>query len=188
MTSCNVTSWRILRFEVTCTLPLMTIAFHVLFMKGSCNYSSVKQSYTIVESRAISHLDDTEQQAQQVAEILHFQPRLLWRTPTKIHQERRRRRQQKAARKAQRTSLSTATATSSTQRPQTCPEAATKYYNYIANGADEEREHRPPTLQRAMGRTGNAYSYSKIICFDAMIGSNSYTICSMHVKNIFPTD
>jgi len=70
-------------------------------------------------------------------EILHFQPGLLWRTPTKIHHERRRRRQQEAARKAQRTSLSTAKATSSTQRPQTCTEAATKYYNYTVNGANE---------------------------------------------------
>ena len=49
-------------------------------------------------------------------------------------------------------------------------------------------EHRPPTLQKAMGRWGNAYSYSKIISFDAMIGSNSYTTCTMHVKNIFPTE
>ena len=30
--------------------------------------------------------------------------------------------------------------------------------------------------------------YSKIIFFDATIGSKSYTICTMHVKNIFPTD
>ena len=28
----------------------------------------------------------------------------------------------------------------------------------------------------------------KIIFFDAAIGSKSYTICTMHVKNIFPTD
>ena len=66
----------------------------------------------------------------------------------------RRQRQQEAARESQRTSLSTAKATSSTQRPQTCTEAATKYYNYTAN---EEREHRLTTLQKAMGRSGNAY-------------------------------
>ena len=29
--------------------------------------------------------------------------------------------------------------------------------------------------------------YSKIV-FDATIGSNNYTICTMHVKNIFPAD
>ena len=91
-------------------------------------------------------------------EILDFQPKLLWRTPTKIHSERRRRRQQEAARKAQRTSLSTAKATSSTQQPRKCTEAAAKYYNYTANEADEEREHRVPTLQKAMAISGNAYS------------------------------
>ena len=69
-------------------------------------------------------------------EILDFQPKLLQRTPTKIHRERRRRRQQETPRKAQRaspgaqllTSLSTAKATSLTQWSQTCAEAATKYY------------------------------------------------------------
>ena len=48
--------------------------------------------------------------------------------------------------------------TSSTQWPQTCTEAAKKCYSYTENGADEEREHRLPTLQKAMGRSGNAYS------------------------------
>ena len=37
---------------------------------------------------------------------------------------------------------------SSTQRPQTCTEAATKYNNYTASETDEEREHRLPTLQK----------------------------------------
>ena len=49
----------------------------------------------------------------------------------------------------QRTSRSTAKATSSTQQPQTPTEAATKYYNYIVNEIDEEREHRLPTPPRA---------------------------------------
>ena len=43
----------------------------------------------------------TEQQAQKVVEILtgkDFLPKLLWRTPTKIHRERTRRRQQETAR------------------------------------------------------------------------------------------
>ena len=47
--------------------------------------------------------------------------------------------------------FSTAKVTSSTQRPQTCTEAATKYYNYIVNETDEEREHRLPTLTKAAG-------------------------------------
>ena len=143
-------------------LPLMTSAFHVLFMKGSCDYSSMKHKFTIGESRAIPIQMTQNNKHNKWLEILHFQPRLLWRTPTKIHHERRRRRQQEAARKAQRTSLSTAKATSSTQRPQTCTEAAPKNYNYTVNGANEEREHRPPTLQKAMRRSGNAYSTVKL--------------------------
>ena len=63
--------------------------------------------FTIGVSRVISHSDDTEQQAQQVT----GNPR--------IGGERRGRRQQEAVRKAQGTSLSTAKAKSSTQRPQT---------------------------------------------------------------------
>ena len=130
--------------------------FHVLFVKGSC-----LTVFTIGESRAMSYSDDTEQlnKHNKWVEIFDFQPKLLWRTPTKIHRERRRRRQQEAAREAQKTSLnSTAKATSSTERPQTCTEAVTKYCNYTANGADEEREHRVATLQKAMGISGNAYS------------------------------
>ena len=48
-----------------------------------------------------------------------------------------------------RTSLSKAKATSSAQRPQSCTEAATKYYKYIVNETDEEREHWLPTLPKA---------------------------------------
>ena len=52
-------------------------------------------------------------------------------------------------REGKKTSLSTAKATSSTKRPQTCTEPATKYYNYTVNETDEEREHRLPTLPKA---------------------------------------
>ena len=48
-------------------------------------------------------------------------------------------------REAEGTSLSTAKATSPTQRPQTSTESATKYYNYIVNETDEQREHGQPT-------------------------------------------
>ena len=37
-------------------------------------------------------------------------------------------------------------------------EAAKKYYNYTANETDEEREHRLPTLQKVLRRSGNALS------------------------------
>ena len=57
------------------------------------------------------------------------------------------------------TSLSTAKAASSTQRPQTCTEAATRYYNYTVNETDEEKEDPLPKLQlkndRRSGRSAN---------------------------------
>ena len=74
-----------------------------------------------------------------------FPLKLLWRTPIKIHRRADRRRQPRSREHR----FSTAKATSSTQRPQTCTEAATKYYNYIVNETDEEREHRLPTLPKA---------------------------------------
>ena len=79
---------------------------------------------------------------------------------------------------AERTSLSTAKATSSTQGPQTCTEAATKYYNYTVNETDEEREHRLPTLPKAttldQATLVNKLSLqSKITFFDAAIGSKN---------------
>ena len=52
-------------------------------------------------------------------------------------------------REAERTSLSTAKPTSPTQRPQTCTETGTKYYNYTFNETDEDREHWLPTLRKA---------------------------------------
>ena len=117
---------------------------HVLFMKGWCVYSSMKQCLQSVNHEQFHIQMTQDNKHNKWLEILDFQPKHLWRTPTKIHRERRRRRQQEAESKAQRTSLSPAKATSPTQW-------RNKYYNYDANGADEEREHRLPTLQKAMG-------------------------------------
>ena len=89
--------------------------------------------------------------------------KLLWRTPIKIHRRADRRRQPRSREHR----FSTAKATSSTQRPQTCTEAATKYYNYIVNETDEEREHRLPTLPKATRldqATLNVYSQNSIRC------------------------
>ena len=129
MTSCSATSWSILRFQRTQTLPLMTSAFSCIIHERLICLFIYETMFTIRESRAISHSNDTEQKDNKWLEILDFQPKLLWRTPTKIHRERRRRRQQ-AVRKPQRTLLFTPKATSLTQRPQT----------------------------RTIGRSGNAYS------------------------------
>ena len=114
-------------------------AFHVLFMKGCCVYSpSVKQCLP-----SVNH-EQFPIQMQILAEE-DFPLKLLWRTSIKIHRQADRRRQPRSREHR----FSTAKATSSTQRPQTCTEAATKYYNYIVNETDEEREHRLPTLPKA---------------------------------------
>ena len=81
-----------------------------------------------------------------------------------------------------------------------CKEAATKYYNYTVNKADEEREHRLPMFQQnSFNRIRNelrrgiierqVYSQNYPF-FDATIGlgSKNYTICKIDMKSIFPTD
>ena len=89
-----------------------------------------------------------------------FPLKLLWRTPAKIH----RKRIEEDKREAERTSLSIAKATSSTQRPQTCTEASAKYYiitlqaRLTASETDEERKHRLQTLRKATRRSGNVWS------------------------------
>ena len=101
----------------------------------------------------------TEQQAQKVVEILtgeDFLPKLLWRTPTKIHRERDKTTITRN-REAERTSLSTVKAMqamSLTQTLQTCTEAATKsIYTTITLQTIPLREHRLPTLQKGMRRS-----------------------------------
>ena len=78
-----------------------------------------------------------------------------------------------------------------------CKEEATKYYNYSANKADEEREHRAPTFhQNAVNKIRNETDEEssrgkfkvKIIFFDATIGNKNYTICKIDMRSIFPTD
>ena len=58
-----------------------------------------------------------------------------------------------------------------------------KYYNYTANGADERGNTNCRCFKKQWGDQATLTVYSKIIIFNAMIGSNSYTICTMHVKN-----
>ena len=97
---------------------------------------------------------DTESRHNKWLEILageDFLLKLLWRTPTKIH----RKRIEEDKREAERTSLSIAKATSSTQRPQTCTEVVTKYYNYTVNETDEEIEGTPTTDVSKSDETGS---------------------------------
>ena len=138
--------------------------FHVLFMKGSCVvYSSIKQCLQSVNHEQFSIHMTQNSKHNKWLEIFNFQPKHLWGMPTKIHRERGRRRQQEAAHKAQRPSLSTAKALSSTQRPQTCTEAAKKYYNYTSNGADQERNTDCRRFKKRWGDQATLTVYSKII-------------------------
>ena len=147
-------------------------AFHVLFMKGCCVYSpSVKQCLQSVnhEQFPIQMTPNCKHsKCQQILAEEDFPLKLLWRTPIKIHRRADRRRQPRSREHR----FSTAKATSSTQRPQTCTEAATKYYNYTVNETDEERKHRLPTLPKATRLDQPT--------LDTAIGR------IMHFKNIFP--
>ena len=118
-------------------------------MKGCCVYwSSVKQCLPSLNHEQFPIQMTQNCKHSKCLQILaeeDFPLKLLWRTPIKIHRRADRRRQPRSREHR----FSTAKATSSTQRPQTCTEAATKYYNYIVNKTDEEREQRLPTLPTA---------------------------------------
>ena len=118
-------------------------------MKGCCGYSS---SVT----QCLSSVNHEQFPMQMTQNCMHskwlqilaeedFTLKLLRRTPIKIYRRADRRRQPRSREHR----FSTAKATSSTQRPQTCTEAATKYYKYIVNETDKEREHHLPTLPKA---------------------------------------
>ena len=142
-----MTSWSSLRFQATQALPPIIKAYsHVLFMKGCCvDSSTVKQCLTSVnhEQFPIQVTQNCKHSKQpQILAEEDFPLKLLWRLLIggRIEEDNC---------EAERSSLSTAKATSSTKRQQTCTEAATKYYNYTVNETDEEREHRLPTLPKS---------------------------------------
>ena len=65
--------------------------FHVLFRKGSSVYSPMKECLQSVNHKQFPIQMTQNNKHNKWQEILDFQPKLLWRTPTKIHRERRRR-------------------------------------------------------------------------------------------------
>ena len=144
-------------------------AFHVLLIPGCCVYSSsVKQCLPSVNHEQFPIQMTQNCKHSKCLQILaekDFPLKLLGRTPIKIYRRADRRRQPRSREHR----FSTAKATSSTQRPQTCTEAATKYYNYIVNETDEEREHRLPTLPKATRldqATLKVYSQNYVRCSD----------------------
>ena len=150
-------------------------AFSCIIHQGCCvDSSSVKQCLPSVNHEQFPIQMTQNCKHSKCLQILaeeDFPLKLLWRTPIKIHRRADRRRQPRSREHR----FSTAKATSSTQRPQTCTEAATKYYNYTVNETDEEREHRLPTLPKAsrMDQATLIKFTVKITFFDAAIGSKS---------------
>ena len=62
--------------------------FHAIHERLMCLFIICETMFTIGDSRATSHANDTEQKAQQVAAnpcLGRFAPKLLWRTLIKIH-------------------------------------------------------------------------------------------------------
>ena len=136
-------------------------------------YSSMKQCLQLVNHEQFP-IQMKQQQTQQVAGNHRFL--------TKTHREPRRR-QQEAVGKAQRTSLSRVKAMSSTQQPQTYTGAATKiiplHYKW-----SQWREGIPTA--DASKSDGEIRQHLQ---FTVKLSSPiRYTIFTMHVKNIFPTD
>ena len=91
---------------------------------------------------------------------------------------------------ANRTSLSTTKATSSTQWPQTCTELGSDRIIQFQCKRNRWREGTPTAdASKSDVKIRQRLKFTvKIIFFDAAIGRKSYTISTMHVKNIFPTD
>ena len=84
--------------------------------------------------------------------------------------------------------LITAKATSSTRRPQTCTEVATKYYNYTANKPVKRGNTECQRFKKRWGdqATHEVFNQNYLLqCNDRQQELHDRT---MHGKNIFPTD
>ena len=145
---------------------------------------------TIGESQAISHSNDIGQQAQQVVGNPRFS------TETSLE-------------KANLNSSRTEKTTTTRSRAQSTENIAQYSEGNVVNTATTNMYRGSHKIRQlhckwSLGSLGENTDcrrfkkwwgdqatltvYSKIIFFDATIGSNGYTICTMHVKNSFPTD
>ena len=167
MTSCSATSWSFMEHFAFPGNKDFAADDQRIFMYCSWRadvfiHPSV---FTISESRAISHANDTEQQ------IFHRnssgERRLKFiargedsKKPRSFKAQRRQRRQNSDHKHVQR------------QRQNT---TITLQMKPIKRGNTDCRRFKKPWGDQAMLAV-----YSKIIFLDATIGSNSYTICTMH--------
>ena len=141
-----------------------------------CTYEGLMHSFIVCEN--------TEQQAQQVAGNPHgedFPSKTPWRTPIKIHRERRRKRRQHDLqewhRLAQRRKRRQHSDHKHVQRQrQTTITLQTKLV---------KREN--TDCQRFKNQWGDQ-STLEVYSQNDLLRCRSYTICTKHAKNIFPTD
>ena len=153
MTSCNATSWSILRFQATKTLPLMTSVFSCIVHEGlmcllivhvydqwitsnfPCKWhrtTSTTSGWKSSRAKIFHRNSSGERRLKFIASGEES------KKPRSVKAQRRQRRQNSDHKHVQRQWQNTTI--------------------YTANEADEERQHRLPTLQKAMRRSGNARS------------------------------
>ena len=129
--------------------------FHVLFMKNWCVYSSfwnnvydrwITSNFPRKWHRTASTASGCKSSPRKIFNWNSSKERRLKFSGDGIKEDNR---------EAERTSVSTPKATSSTEQPETCTEAATKYYNYSVN--DNEQLRANMQLTHAIF---NAYYYS----------------------------
>ena len=172
-------------FLASRAIPLLNLK-----KKGDCLHSSDDQRCL----QSVNHKQFPIQMTQdnkhnKWLEILDFQPKLLWRRPTKILRERRRRRQQEAAESIENIaqySEGNVVNTATTNMYRGSHKIRQLHCKWSRGSLGENTDCR--RFKKWWGDQATLTVYSKIIFFDATIGSNGYTICTMHVKNSFPTD
>ena len=182
MPSCSVTSWSC--FQGTYSLPPMTRAhFHVVWVSFHRLLNNVLQSVNHEQFPMQMTQNSKHNKWLEILAGEDFPPKLLWRTPTKIHRSKKITEKNKEHRLG--------------QRRQRCQHSDRKN---MYRGSDKMLQlHYKRDRWREGTPTSDASKSDeeirqrlkfkdKIIFFDAAIGSKSYTICTIHVKNIFPTD
>ena len=157
---------------------------NVVFMKDWGVYAMpVKQCLWLVNQEQFSMHMTQNSKNNKWLEILageNFPLKLLWRTPTKIHWWANWRRQLRSRESSYGNVVNVAT----TNMYRGC--------HKILQLHCKRNRWREETLTVNASKSDEKISqrlkFTVKITFDAATGSNRYTICTMHVKNIFPKD
>ena len=156
--------------------------FHVLFMKGSCVYSSMKQCLQSVNHEQ-SHSDDTEQQANKWLEILDFnqnssgERRLKFIASGEDDDNKKPRAKHREHRLAQRRQRRQHSDHKHVQRQRRNTTVTLQMEPMKRGNIDRSR------FEKRWGDKATLTVYSKIV-FDSTIRSNRYTICTWYTSRI----